>query len=72
VASKSANRIFSARLELVPGWRTIRAGRFIAPGRQSMDHSIKSKLLKKYEAGLDVRHTQGENPPWISTLPSAR
>ena len=27
-----------------------------------MDHSIKSKLLKKYEAGLDVRHTQGENP----------
>jgi len=27
-----------------------------------MDHSIKSKLLKKYEAGLDVRHTQGEHP----------
>jgi hypothetical protein len=27
-----------------------------------MDHSIKSKLLKKYEAGLDVCHTQGGNP----------
>jgi hypothetical protein len=27
-----------------------------------MDHSIKSKLLKKYEAGHDVCHTQGENP----------
>ncbi len=28
-----------------------------------MDHSIKSRLLKKYEAGHDVCQTQGENPP---------
>lgn len=27
-----------------------------------MDHSIKSRLLKKYEAGHDVCQTQGENP----------
>ncbi len=27
-----------------------------------MDHSIKSKLLKKYEAGPDILRTQGENP----------
>jgi len=27
-----------------------------------MDHSIKSRLLKKYEAGPDVCRTQGENP----------
>jgi Putative 2OG-Fe(II) oxygenase len=27
-----------------------------------MDHSIKSKLLKKYEAGQDICQTQGENP----------
>lgn len=27
-----------------------------------MDHSIKSRLLKKYEAGQDICQTQGENP----------
>jgi hypothetical protein len=27
-----------------------------------MDHSIKSSLLKKYEAGPDILQTQGENP----------
>ncbi len=28
-----------------------------------MDHSIKSRLLKKYEAGQDASHTQAGNPP---------
>ena len=33
------------------------------PRKSAIDHSIKSRLLKKYEGALDVHHTLDGNPP---------